>query len=80
MAVRVGVNGFGRIGMLFTKAAVTRGDIEVVAANDLAPFESLANLFKHDSVHGIWDEDVSFDGNILRIGDSEIITTTTIFL
>ncbi len=74
MAVRVGVNGFGRIGMLFTKAAVTRGDIEVVAANDLMPFGSLANLFKHDSTHGIWDEDVSFDGNILRIGEREIKT------
>jgi glyceraldehyde 3-phosphate dehydrogenase len=74
VAVRVGVNGFGRIGMLFTKAAVTRDDIEVVAANDLMPFESLANLFKHDSTHGIWHEDVSFDGNILRIGDREIKT------
>ena len=74
MAVRVGVNGFGRIGMLFTKAAVTRGDIEVVAANDLMPFESLANLFKHDSTHGIWHEDVGFDGNILRIGEHEVKT------
>ncbi|MDQ3659251.1 MAG: type I glyceraldehyde-3-phosphate dehydrogenase, partial [Actinomycetota bacterium] len=62
MAVRVGINGFGRIGMLVAKAAMKRGDIEVVAANDLMPFESLANLFKHDSTHGIWDEDVSFDG------------------
>src|SRR5919206_276587 len=61
VAVRVGVNGFGRIGMLFTKAAMDRGDIEVVAANDLMPFDSLANLFKHDSTHGIWPEDVSFD-------------------
>ena len=74
VAVRVGVNGFGRIGMLFTKAAVTRGDIEVVAANDLMPFESLANLFKHDSTHGIWHEDVSFDGNILHVGEREIKT------
>ena len=74
MAVRVGVNGFGRIGMLFTKAAIERGDIEVVAANDLMPFESLALLFKRDSTHGIWDEDVSMDGNILRIGDREIKT------
>jgi glyceraldehyde 3-phosphate dehydrogenase len=74
VAVRVGVNGFGRIGMLFTKAALGRTDIEVVAANDLMPFESLANLFKHDSVHGIWDEDVSFDGNILSVGEREIKT------
>jgi glyceraldehyde 3-phosphate dehydrogenase len=74
VAVRVGVNGFGRIGMLFTKAAMNRGDIEVVAVNDLVPFESLANLFKHDSTHGIWDEDVSLDGNILRVGEREIKT------
>ena len=75
MAVRVGINGFGRIGMLVAKAAMQRGhDIEVVAANDLMPFESLANLFKHDSTHGIWDEDVSYDGNILRIGDREVKT------
>ena len=74
MAVRVGVNGFGRIGMLFTKAAMDRGDIEVVAANDLMPFDSLANLFKHDSTHGIWHEDVSYDGNVLHVGDHEIKT------
>ena len=74
MAVRIGINGFGRIGMLVAKAAMERGDVEVVAANDLAPFESLANLFKHDSVHGIWPEDVSFDGNVLRVGEREIKT------
>src|ERR687884_505066 len=60
--------------MLFTKAAIERGDIEVVAANDLMPFDSLALLFKRDSTHGIWDEEVSMDGNILRIGDREIKT------
>jgi glyceraldehyde 3-phosphate dehydrogenase len=75
VATRVGVNGFGRIGMLFTKAALSRpGDIEVVAANDLMPFESLANLFKHDSTHGIWEEEVSFAGNVLSIGEREIKT------
>ncbi len=74
MAVRVGVNGFGRIGMMFTKAAIQRGDIEVVAINDLAPMESLALLFKRDSTHGVWDEDVSVSDNILRIGDREIKT------
>src|SRR5215218_2376995 len=60
--------------MLFTKAAMNRGDIEVLAVNDLVPFESLANLFMHDSTHGIWDEDVSLDGNILRVGEREIKT------
>jgi len=74
MTVRVGINGFGRIGMLTAKAAMQSGDVEIVAANDLAPMESLALLFKRDSVHGIWPEDVSLDGNILRIGDHEIKT------
>src|SRR5919205_1014282 len=60
--------------MLFTKAAMDRGDIEVVAANDLMPFDSLANLFKHDSTHGIWPEEVSFDGNVLHVGDHEVKT------
>ncbi|MBA4115062.1 MAG: type I glyceraldehyde-3-phosphate dehydrogenase [Rubrobacter sp.] len=75
MAVRVGINGFGRIGMLTAKAAMQNGsDVEIVAVNDLAPMEGLALLFKRDSVHGIWPGDVSIDGNILRIDDTEIKT------
>ena len=61
--------------MLTAKAAMQGGsDVEVVAVNDLAPMEGLARLFKRDSVHGIWPEDVNLDGNILRIGDREIKT------
>ncbi len=75
MTVRVGINGFGRIGMLTAKAAIESGnDVEIVAVNDLAPMESLALLFKRDSVHGVYPGDVSVDGNILRIGDQEIKT------
>jgi glyceraldehyde 3-phosphate dehydrogenase len=76
VAVKVGINGFGRIGMLTAKAAIERSDddIEVVAINDLMPMESLALLFKRDSTHGIWPEDVELDGNILRVGDREIKT------
>ena len=76
MTVRIGINGFGRIGMLTAKAAIERSDdeIEIVAINDLMPMESLALLFKRDSVHGIWPEDVELDGNILRVGDREIKT------
>ena len=76
MAVRVGINGFGRIGMLTAKAAIERSDddIQIVAINDLMPMESLALLFKRDSTHGIWHEDVQLDGNILRVGDREIKT------
>ncbi len=75
LAVRVGVNGFGRIGMLVVKAAMQRNmDIEVVGINDLMPMDSLALLFKRDSTHGIWPEDVSYEGNVLRVGDKEIKT------
>ncbi len=75
LAVRIGVNGFGRIGMLVVKAAMQRNmDIEVVGVNDLMPMDSLALLFKRDSTHGIWPEDVSYEGNVLRVGDKEIKT------
>jgi len=75
VTVRVGINGFGRIGMLTAKAAMQNGsDVEIVAVNDLAPMEGLALLFKHDSVHGVWPGDVSIDGNVLRVDDTEIKT------
>jgi glyceraldehyde 3-phosphate dehydrogenase len=62
--------------MLTAKAAIERSDdeIEIVAINDLMPMESLALLFKRDTVHGIWPEDVALDGNVLRVGDREIKT------
>jgi glyceraldehyde 3-phosphate dehydrogenase len=75
VAVRVGINGFGRIGMLTAKAAMQSGnDVEIVAVNDLAPMDGLSLLFKRDSVHGIWPGEVSVEGNILRVDDREIKT------
>ena len=52
MSIRVGVNGFGRIGRVFFRTALGDGEIEVVGVNDLADAKSLAHLLKHDSVHG----------------------------
>ena len=52
MSIRVGVNGFGRIGRVFFRTALEAGDIEVVGVNDLADAKTLAHLLKHDSVHG----------------------------
>ena len=52
MSVRVGVNGFGRIGRVFFRTALGAGEIEVVGVNDLADAKTLAHLLKHDSVHG----------------------------
>jgi glyceraldehyde 3-phosphate dehydrogenase len=58
MGVRVGVNGFGRIGRVFYRAALEVKDLEVVAVNDLADAKTLAHLLKHDSVHGTLSADV----------------------
>jgi glyceraldehyde 3-phosphate dehydrogenase len=73
MAVRVGINGFGRIGRNFFKAAKQRGvDIDFVAAND--PFgskELMAHLLKHDTVQGIWDIDIEVVGDGIKVdGDT----------
>ena len=57
MAIRVGINGFGRIGRLFCRAAGGK-DIEIVGINDLTDAGTLAHLLKYDSVHGICPQDV----------------------
>jgi len=67
MAIRVGVNGFGRIGRNFYRAIQSQGaDLEIVAVNDLGSVETMAHLLKFDSVMGRLDEDVTVtDGNIV---------------
>jgi len=73
MGVKVGINGFGRIGRNVFRRAYLDPDIEIMAINDLAPAASLANLLKYDSVHGVLDEDVGVDGNTLIVGGEEFI-------
>ncbi len=69
MSIRVGVNGFGRIGRVFFRAALEARDIEVVGVNDLADAKTLAHLLKHDSVHGnLAAEVVAKDGAIFVNG------------
>jgi glyceraldehyde 3-phosphate dehydrogenase len=65
MAIRVAINGFGRIGRLVLRAIVESGrrDIEVVALNDLGPVETNAHLLRYDSVHGRFPAHVAVDGN-----------------
>jgi glyceraldehyde 3-phosphate dehydrogenase len=58
MTLKVGINGFGRIGRLVVRAAVKNPNIEIVGINDLVPPDNLAYLFKHDSTHGIYDGQV----------------------
>ena len=71
MGVKIGINGFGRIGRNVFRRAYKDKNIEIMAINDLAPAASLANLLKYDSVHGVLDDDVSVDGNILIVGGKE---------
>ncbi|MEM6535557.1 MAG: type I glyceraldehyde-3-phosphate dehydrogenase [Pseudomonadota bacterium] len=70
MAVRVAINGFGRIGRLVLRSIIEhdRSDIEVVAINDLGPVETNAHLLQYDSVHGRLGEEVSVDGDMIKVG------------
>ena len=78
MAIRLGINGFGRIGRLVLRAAVEagRGDVEAVGVNDLGPVETNAHLLRHDSVHGRLGPPVAVDGDSIRIGDGAPIRVT----
>ena len=69
MTVRVGINGFGRIGRNFFRAARRRGlDAEIVAVNDLGSIETMAHLLACDSVHGPLGAEVSVDGDSISVG------------
>ncbi len=73
MTIRVGINGFGRIGRNFLRAALAQGaDIEVVGANDLTDNKSLAHLLKYDSILGRISEDVSYDDENIIVGKQRI--------
>nr|XP_019966644.1 PREDICTED: glyceraldehyde-3-phosphate dehydrogenase-like [Paralichthys olivaceus] len=72
--VKIGINGFGRIGRLVTRAAATGGKVEVVAIND--PFidlDYMVYMFKYDSTHGVWKHgEVKAEGGKLVVGDMHI--------
>jgi glyceraldehyde 3-phosphate dehydrogenase len=73
MSVRVGINGFGRIGRNFFRAARKRdADIEIVAVNDLGDAKTMAHLLKYDSVLGPLGEDVEPAEGSIRVGDTEL--------
>ncbi|HWY62022.1 MAG TPA: type I glyceraldehyde-3-phosphate dehydrogenase [Rhizomicrobium sp.] len=77
MALRVAINGFGRIGRLVLRAIVESGrrDIEVVAVNDLGPVETNAHLLRYDSVHGRFPAHVSVDGDVMIAAGHRIKVT-----
>jgi len=73
MAIRVGINGFGRIGRNFFRAYLDRGgDFELVAANDIGDTRTMAHLLKHDSVLGTLDLPVEHGDGFIRAGEHEI--------
>jgi len=77
MTVRVGINGFGRIGRLVLRAILEsrRNDVQVVGINDLGSAEMNAHLLKYDSVHGTLDIDVDIDSDTLDVGTGPIKVT-----
>lgn len=72
MAVKVGINGFGRIGRNVFRQALNNDKIEIVAINDLTDAQMLAHLLKFDSVHGKLEEEVSVDDDYIIVGDKKI--------
>ncbi|MBN1825658.1 MAG: type I glyceraldehyde-3-phosphate dehydrogenase [Candidatus Eisenbacteria bacterium] len=72
MATTIAINGFGRIGRLVFRRAFRNDDFRFAAINDLTDAPTLAHLLKYDSVHGIWDEEISVDGDVIRVGDREV--------
>ncbi|MHA6251808.1 type I glyceraldehyde-3-phosphate dehydrogenase [Oceanobacillus sp. CAU 1775] len=72
MTIKVGINGFGRIGRLVLRYAMKQEDVEIVAINDLTDAEMLAHLLKYDSVHGVLDEKVEVSGSSIIVGGKEV--------
>lgn len=72
MVLKLAINGLGRIGRLVFREVEKRDDIEVVAINDLTEIAQLAHLIKYDSVHGVYDEEITVDGNDILVGGKRV--------
>lgn len=72
MTVKVGINGFGRIGRMVFRAIMDNQDLEVVALNDLTTPETLAFLLEYDSIHGKLDAEISYTDNSIIVNGKEI--------
>jgi len=75
MAIRVGINGFGRIGRNFLRTSIGESGIEIVGINDLTDAKTLAHLLRYDSVHGICKADIGVKGENLVVNGKEIKVT-----
>ena len=76
MAVKVGINGFGRIGRLVFRSAVQRGDVEIVGINDLLDAEYMAYMLRYDTVHGLFKGTIDVDGSNLVVNGKKIRVTS----
>jgi len=72
MAIKVGINGFGRIGRLLFRAAMKNPKIQIIAINDLTNAETMAHLLKYDSVHGAMDVQVSAKSDAIEVGGKAV--------
>lgn len=74
--IKVGINGFGRIGRKIARLAFANDNVEIVGINDLSKPEQMAHLLKYDSVHGLWAEEIRVEGNHLIVGKRKIQLTS----
>ncbi|RMF50108.1 MAG: type I glyceraldehyde-3-phosphate dehydrogenase, partial [Bacteroidetes bacterium] len=72
MAIRVGINGFGRIGRLVLRALLEKPGVQIVRINDITDAATLAHLLKYDSVHGRFPYPITVEGNTLLVKDQRI--------
>jgi len=76
MGIRLGINGFGRIGRLVLRATLKHPDVEIAAVNDLTDAATMAHLLKYDSVHGKLDQEVAAQDNAITVGKRSIAVTS----
>ncbi len=76
MTIRLAINGFGRIGRMVYRAALDRGNVDVIAVNDLGDPETMAHLLKYDSVHGRLNQPVKISQKTITVGENETKITS----
>lgn len=76
MGIRLGINGFGRIGRLVLRATLKHPNVEIAAVNDLTDAATMAHLLKYDSVHGKLDQEVAARDNAITVGKRSIAVTS----
>ena len=76
MSLKIGINGFGRIGRMVFRLAMQKSDVEVVAINDLLDVKHLSYLLKYDSVHGLFKEEINVENEFIVVGGKKIRITS----